>query len=268
MDFIYRVQSYHDYLQEHSNRIEMDINSIREHNFITDLPVEVKNSDIIGCSFSTESSNHIISVLKLRDQDKNITGYKIFDPNYGEILCATELAVNQQVNLLFQYYQSNRTNKKSVFSVTALDEIVTKHELVYAYSENLTEEEKAVNEAKKYKFLSDKDKFHLSIESDRTTEADTNKTIEIIKNMSVEEINEPILLASQANSFLLYMAAKAGKLELVKLLIEKGAIVDVQGRGGHTPLNVAASNGHVEVMQVLLEAGANIDTVTEIKLHH
>ncbi len=50
------------------------------------------------------------------------------------------------------------------------------------------------------------------------------------------------------------------KPEMVKLLLEKQALVDIQDRSGRTPLLYAAAMGTEEITTLLLEAGANPNT--------
>ncbi|MBP2659137.1 MAG: Ankyrin repeat-containing protein, partial [Firmicutes bacterium] len=50
------------------------------------------------------------------------------------------------------------------------------------------------------------------------------------------------------------------KPEMVKLLLEKQAIVNVQDRSGKTPLMYAAAMGTEKITTLLLEAGANPNT--------
>ena len=57
----------------------------------------------------------------------------------------------------------------------------------------------------------------------------------------------------------LMAAAGRGHLDVVKLLLEKGAAVDARGRNGSTPLSFAAEDGHAEVAKLLLEKGAAVD---------
>jgi ankyrin repeat protein len=52
-------------------------------------------------------------------------------------------------------------------------------------------------------------------------------------------------------------AAANGRIEVVKLLLEKGADVNGHNEGGETPLHYAAWGGHVKVMEILLDHGAN-----------
>ena len=58
-----------------------------------------------------------------------------------------------------------------------------------------------------------------------------------------------------------YLAAFFGRLEAARLLLDRGAQVDLRGRGWMTgtPLHSAASGRHPEVVRLLLEAGADPD---------
>jgi Zn-dependent protease with chaperone function len=55
----------------------------------------------------------------------------------------------------------------------------------------------------------------------------------------------------------LTVALYNSSLEMVALLLEKGANPDLQDSAGWTPLMTAASNGDIEAAKLLLEAGAN-----------
>ena len=54
-------------------------------------------------------------------------------------------------------------------------------------------------------------------------------------------------------------AATKGRLEVVRLLLEKGAAVNAKGNDGLTPLIAAARKGHLEVVRLLLEKDAAVD---------
>ncbi len=60
----------------------------------------------------------------------------------------------------------------------------------------------------------------------------------------------------------IYIAAKNNKLEIVKLLISKGATIEIASPGGATPLYTAVINCHSLVTKALLDAKAN----TEVKV--
>ena len=57
----------------------------------------------------------------------------------------------------------------------------------------------------------------------------------------------------------IYHAARKGHADVVRLLAEAGADIDVDNRFGSTPLHVASRAGHVEVIRVLAEFGADLD---------
>jgi ankyrin repeat protein len=54
------------------------------------------------------------------------------------------------------------------------------------------------------------------------------------------------------NTFLHY-AAYDGNIEVVKLLIKKGAYVNATDYDGYTPLHKAAFKGHIEIVKLLIE---------------
>lgn len=56
-------------------------------------------------------------------------------------------------------------------------------------------------------------------------------------------------------------AARGGHLEVAKLLLDRGARVDLTPRGDASPLMIAAGNGHRDLVRLLLERGADPDRV-------
>lgn len=55
------------------------------------------------------------------------------------------------------------------------------------------------------------------------------------------------------------MLLKKNCLEQVKLLLKKGAVIDVRNRFGYTPLYHAVRSGHTSMVKLLLEKGADIN---------
>jgi ankyrin repeat protein len=64
------------------------------------------------------------------------------------------------------------------------------------------------------------------------------------------------------NQTALHLAANNGNLELVKLLIEKGADVNAKTNDDATPLHVAANNDNLELVKLLIENDADVNAKT------
>lgn len=56
----------------------------------------------------------------------------------------------------------------------------------------------------------------------------------------------------------LHVAVQNGHLEVVKLLVDAGTIVNVKGNGGNSPLHVAAVNGKRDIAEYLIANGASV----------
>jgi tetratricopeptide (TPR) repeat protein len=57
----------------------------------------------------------------------------------------------------------------------------------------------------------------------------------------------------------LIMAASTGRLEIAKLLIERGADLNMIGQNGWTALGCAAAEGHSEIVDLLISKGADVE---------
>ena len=57
----------------------------------------------------------------------------------------------------------------------------------------------------------------------------------------------------------LHFASMENKPEVVKLLIDSGANVNIKGKFSFTPLHFSASEGLTKVAQILLENGAEVE---------
>jgi ankyrin repeat protein len=98
----------------------------------------------------------------------------------------------------------------------------------------------------------------------------------------VEEIDKALLYTAQSNKYglikdllkvpnininvadangntALHHAARNGDIQVVELLVNRGADVDIQDQGGNTALHLAAANGNVEVVELLVNRGADIN---------
>jgi serine/threonine-protein phosphatase 6 regulatory ankyrin repeat subunit B len=55
------------------------------------------------------------------------------------------------------------------------------------------------------------------------------------------------------------LASYKGHIEIAKLLLEKGASLDIQNTNGNTALIRASSYGHTEIVEILIQKGAKLD---------
>lgn len=62
----------------------------------------------------------------------------------------------------------------------------------------------------------------------------------------------------------LHVASKWGKMNMVSLLVAKGADIQAKTRDGLTPLHCAARSGHDQVVNMLIENGAPITSKTKV----
>ncbi len=84
-----------------------------------------------------------------------------------------------------------------------------------------------------------------------------------------KELERDATLVTQTKRELtpLHLAAREGNLEIVRVLLEKGAPVNARSRpdGGETPLYLATRNGRTEVLGALLEAKADANLMVAVQ---
>jgi hypothetical protein len=51
-------------------------------------------------------------------------------------------------------------------------------------------------------------------------------------------------------------------------LLQKGAIVDKEGKEGETALQLAAAGGHHDALKILLSEGADLNHIDEVSIVH
>ena len=57
-------------------------------------------------------------------------------------------------------------------------------------------------------------------------------------------------------------AVRGANIEIVRLLLRRGASPDVLGRGGYSALGLAAMRGYAEIARALIDAGADVAIVS------
>ncbi|NER00648.1 MAG: ankyrin repeat domain-containing protein [Cyanothece sp. SIO2G6] len=65
------------------------------------------------------------------------------------------------------------------------------------------------------------------------------------------------------NDFLLNIAVKTSRIDILNLLIDSGADINLKRECGHTALMVAACCGSIDVVRFLVERGADVNAVRE-----
>lgn len=65
-----------------------------------------------------------------------------------------------------------------------------------------------------------------------------------------------------------YYFTIAGQEEIVEVLVENNASINIQSHSGFTPLYMAAQENHCNIVEFLLKHGANQLLVTEVKYNN
>ena len=87
--------------------------------------------------------------------------------------------------------------------------------------------------------------------------------VRFLVNLSKFDVNTPD--PDRDNKTLLHEAAALGHLEIVRLLVERGANVNNESLGGEAAIHDAAENDQVEVVRYLAEHGSvHLDDVEDM----
>ena len=110
----------------------------------------------------------------------------------------------------------------------------------------------------------DVDEKHLDLRFTALYRAAQNGYLEIVK-LLLDKGADPNAITKD-NCTALQTAAERGYREIVELLLDKGANLDDRMGNGKTALHLAAENGRREIVELLLDRGANINNKTETGL--
>lgn len=259
-NFIFRVQSYQANLQMPvENLLEIDHKYIINNNFLSKL--EEYNdppSDIIGCGVSSsDTMGHAFTLTRIRNENNDIIGYKIFDPNFGEIECPDEQTTNQKINLIYQLYQQNVSKQKSFFKIFPLDKLVKNLGITHPHDNQLSPETKLQNKENKYSALSAEKYFYKHILNNKASPEQEQIVNNSIQRITLEQINQLITLPNDRNTNLLMLAIEFKKNQLVEQLIDKGANIEYVNEQGISPLSTAIISDNETAVKLLLKRGVN-----------
>jgi uncharacterized glyoxalase superfamily protein PhnB len=99
----------------------------------------------------------------------------------------------------------------------------------------------------------------MSLDSQIIAAAETGKAEELARLLT-EHPAKLTLTGGRWNTPLLHLAAAAGHLDCVKLLLKCGTDINLRDKLDRaTPLHWAASRGHIDVVKHLAESGADLD---------
>jgi ankyrin repeat protein len=88
--------------------------------------------------------------------------------------------------------------------------------------------------------------------------ASPSKRIDIVRLLL--QHNADIELPNEEGETPLYWAAAIGELDISQLLLESGADVHSRNKNGWTPLRVASHNGCLDLVRLLINSGADVDS--------
>lgn len=121
------------------------------------------------------------------------------------------------------------------------------------------------------------DRVRLSASTDRLAdefELVKNSPLQAVKNNDINELRrilqEPNMVDLEDREEVLgrtalHIASQFCLIEIVELLLNAGALVNIQDKSGNTPLHYAAGWGFVEIVALLVEKGKACQDIINLK---
>ena len=110
--------------------------------------------------------------------------------------------------------------------------------------------------------------MNLSTNNEKFAYMDDLKVHEAVKSNNIEYVKSYLrkrndtdipLTDDDKNNRLIHLAVQYNKIDLVQLLIQLDADLDIQNYQGDTPLHIAISNNSFRIVEALLKAGAQLN---------
>lgn len=252
-NYFKRIDLYQKYLNTiwisgvhlYLDKGKLAFDKIKSQQFFETLPDDVKNSKAFVMILNKSGNTHQIAITAVLGKNQEIIGYKIFDPNIGELDCSNGKNkeenirnLNQQIHNLIRLYKKHNIDY-SKFIVADVEKPFKALGIVK--SDVYQKEDKYLPDSKVTKF----DIIMALLEYNGAPGKLVNYFAKLLEGNKT-----PLEIGSASN------------LELtVKMAIRRGDDLNVRDSNNITPMHAAARNGHSKILQMLLKAGADANPI-------
>lgn len=188
----------------------------------------------------------------------------------------TAINIDNELKNTLSFYPSNQeaATKSALLALETLllePEVADLSEVTVNQAEETDSLKRARSIAESLLFLSAEEPIELP-SMPKKAKIDLFAAVDTGNMAALQNIEVADLIAfNEAGSTLLIHAAKIGALQIVELLLERGADLELSDKQGLTALNYAALNGHRDLVEFLLdsmgEAQAMIELAAGYSLH-
>jgi hypothetical protein len=245
--FVNRIQDYQTGMQSSVVGPTPQLTDLANKSFTEALPEKLKNSDMIGLGFDNDKTGagHALAVQSVKDRDGNITGHKIFDPNFGEYDCSkgkdtkTNLEnANNRIKSLHEFYSRPENGGLSSAKTRDLGRVIKDYDIIKNKDPNKNP---------------NKEELQTNSLMNRVAQKDTKAIKELLGPKGANPNS-----AAKTGLTPLDSASMKGDVGVMQELIKSGAEVNkANPQTGLTPLHWAAFNGHNDAANLLLKKGAD-----------